>query len=258
MNFCQISNLFGLFPVIYALQHRLYWAAGIISTAVLFSLIYHTDEDNEMALHVDMFGCSLMVAASAYIYMQSDTVVTTGNILTLIFASAAITCYILSGEDTHTEQYRVWHTGWHVFVFYGTCTFLHSYVHTTIRPSNRVMAKPLKPVINRTINRTVSGLRSGINRYLRRGGPKGTGSATGSVTSSVTGSVTSTGVVQCEGEAGVEAVAPEYTGNNLANIRVCIRRPGTYDICKRYRDWQIRENGRSVINAIAGPRVIQF
>lgn len=155
VSFCQLSNLMGIFPVVYCLQHGLYWVALILTVTVTLSLMYHHDESNRVALVADMCGCALLVGAGVYILLNSDEVLTWSNLLTLVFASGAVTSYLAAGDDTESEEYMVYHTGWHVLAFYGIATFLYSYVNTTYRPTlreeSRFLAKSVRPALGRLL-----------------------------------------------------------------------------------------------------------
>lgn len=129
--FCQLSNLLGIFPIVYCLQNKAYWFAAIIGTAVILSLIYHINESNTYALFSDLLGVSLLCAAGFYIIMNSQLILTWSNLMTVAYASAGLTCFVLAGKDIESEEYKLFHTGWHIFSIYGMATFLYSYFNTS-------------------------------------------------------------------------------------------------------------------------------
>lgn len=129
--FCQLSNLLGIFPIIYCIQNRAYSFAAIISAAVILSLIYHINENNRYALFSDLIGVSLLCAAGFYIIMNSQLILTWSNLMTVAYASAGLTCFVLAGKDLESEEYKLFHTGWHIFSIYGMATFLYSYFNTS-------------------------------------------------------------------------------------------------------------------------------
>lgn len=145
--FCQLSNLLGIFPVCYCISYKAYGLAAVVATAVFLSLLYHVNEKNEFALLADTIGCSLLVAGAAIIIKNSRHVITLSNLLTILYASAGMTCFILAGDDTDSDQYKIYHTAWHMFSIYGIGTFLYSYFNTTYEEESksRVLCKALVP-----------------------------------------------------------------------------------------------------------------
>lgn len=129
--FCQLSNLLGIFPIAYCLSYRAYGLAAVVAAAVLLSTIYHVNEKNWLALLADTVGVSLLVAAGVTVIKNSNYILTLSNILTILYASAGLTCFILAGDDTDSQDYQIYHTGWHIFSIYGVGTFLYSYFNTT-------------------------------------------------------------------------------------------------------------------------------
>lgn len=130
MNFCQLSNALGVFIVVYLLQFKMYFFASAVALAVGLSCFYHHDETNVMALYMDMAGCVLLVSCLFYMMLNASAIFTAMNAVSCCLGSAALTCYVLAGEDTSTEDYKLYHTGWHVFVFYSMAAFVYSYVHS--------------------------------------------------------------------------------------------------------------------------------
>ncbi|CAK9025531.1 unnamed protein product [Durusdinium trenchii] len=130
MNFCQLSNLLGLFPIFLALQSRLYFLAAALSTSVLLSFIYHLDEHNELALKADMYGCSLLASFMFYLVLDSESVLTRMNIISIVYGTMAIYFFFGAGNPG-TELYHDYHTGWHVCAVYSVATFVYSYIHST-------------------------------------------------------------------------------------------------------------------------------
>ena len=170
LSFCQISNLIGIFPVIYCIQHGLHWFAAILAMSITLSLFYHEDEDNEIALWADMGGCAVLFACFCYILMNSELVLTWSNMVTLLFASMAGTCYLLAGEDVHTENYLLFHTGWHVFALYAISTFIYSYVNTSVEDNNsRVLAHSIRPTMRKGLTRIVSTYKNIVLRIKNHG-----------------------------------------------------------------------------------------
>ena len=152
--FCQLSNMLGVFPVWLCLTHKAYGLAAIIAASVTLSILYHTDENNELALFADSIGCSLMVALVVTCITRSRVVLTVSNLLTIIYTSAGIVCYLLAGDDVKSAQYKVYHSAWHIFCIYGLGTFLYSYFDTHEEESrSKLLCKPLKPLLKVTIFR---------------------------------------------------------------------------------------------------------
>lgn len=147
--FCQLSNMLGVFPVWLCLTYKAYGLAAIIAAAVTLSILYHTDENNELALLADTIGCSLMFAMVCTCIKRSKVVLTVSNLLTILFTTAGITCYLLAGDDVESAQYKVYHSAWHIFCIYGLGTFLYSYFDSTYEEESRskLLCKPLKPLL---------------------------------------------------------------------------------------------------------------
>lgn len=144
--FCQLSNLLGVFPVVYCLSYRAYGLAAIVAAAVLLSTIYHVNEKNWLALLADTLGVSLLIAAGVTVIKNSSYILTLSNILTIVYASAGITCFVLAGDDTDSQEYQLYHSGWHIFSIYGVGTFLYSYFNSTYEgeeSASKVLCKNL-------------------------------------------------------------------------------------------------------------------
>lgn len=155
--FCQVSNFLGIFPVIYCIQYKAYGIAAVLSIAFVLSIIYHINESNRVFLLADMVGCSLLVAAGALIIKNSKYVLTFSNLMTILYSSAGLTCFVLAGDDTQSEDYKVFHTAWHVFSMYGIATFLYSYFNTTLvereESRSKILCKPVKHLVVRVRRR---------------------------------------------------------------------------------------------------------
>lgn len=147
--FCQLSNMLGVFPVWFCLTYKAYGLAAIIAAAVTLSILYHINEKNELALLADAIGCSLLVALVITCIRRSKVVFTFCNILTIVYTTAGITCYFLAGDNVESDQYKVYHSAWHIFCIYGLGTFLYSYFDTTYEEESRskLLCKPLKPIL---------------------------------------------------------------------------------------------------------------
>lgn len=154
MNFCQISNLLGVFPILLAVQFGIYDLAIAMTFATCLSIIYHYDETNEMALWADIGGCCIVMAFLLQILMNTDKTISFAHLLTMVYSIMAIGFYIMAG-DTGTEQYHYFHTGWHVCMFYATSLFMYTHIHSTVQKgvSKSVITKPIWPSISRGIRR---------------------------------------------------------------------------------------------------------
>ena len=168
--FCQLSNLLGIFPVAYCLSYRAYGLAAVVAAAVLLSVIYHVNEKNWLALLADTVGVSLLVAAGVTVIKNSNYIMTLSNVLTIVYASAGLTCFILAGDDTDSEEYKIYHTGWHIFSIYGVGTFLYSYFNSTYEceeSSSKILCKNL--VTKKKLKVRVSRRRKTISNPWWRG-----------------------------------------------------------------------------------------
>lgn len=149
--FCQASNLLGIFPVIYCIQYKAYGLAVVLSVAFTLSILYHINEENRFFLLADLFGVSLLVAAGLTVYKNSSHVLTLSNLLTIVYSTAGFTCFILAGDDTKSEDYKIFHTAWHIFSMYGIGTFLYSYFNTNdFEHHSKILAHPVKHLVIRT------------------------------------------------------------------------------------------------------------
>ena len=170
--FCQISNFLGVCPVIYCIQYRAYGLAAVLTTAFTLSIIYHINEDNKLALLADTVGCSLLVAAGAYVINRSQYVITVSNLMTILYASAGLTCFVLAGDDTKSQDYKVYHTAWHVFSMYAIATFLYSYFNSSLverdESRSKLLCKPMKHLVVR-IRRGEKHSESSRSIVLRQG-----------------------------------------------------------------------------------------
>lgn len=150
--FCQISNALGIFPVIYCIQYRAYGLAGVLALAFSLSVIYHINEDNKLALLADTVGVSLLVAAGATVLRRSEYILTVSNLMTILYASAGLTCFLLAGDDTQSADYKVYHTAWHVFSMYAIATFLYSYFNSSNERDesrSKILCKNVKHLVVR-------------------------------------------------------------------------------------------------------------
>ena len=173
--FCQLSNLLGVFPVAYCISYKAYGLAAVVAAAVLLSVIYHVNEKNWIALVADTVGVSLLVAAGVTVIKNSNYILTLSNILTILYASAGLTCFILAGDDTDSDEYKIYHTGWHIFSIYGVGTFLYSYFNSScvveesaskILCRNLIQKRKLEVRISRTGKPEKTGRRSWRVRKL--------------------------------------------------------------------------------------------
>lgn len=142
--FCQVSNLLGLFPVVFLVQNERYWLAFFLLTTVVFSIIYHMDETNFTALLFDVSGCTVLLSCLFYLVKNSRYYLTGMTLFSACMLSGATACFVLAGSDTRTEQYGLYHTAWHVFSMYGIGSFMYSYVHTS---EHNWVAQPLYPYV---------------------------------------------------------------------------------------------------------------
>lgn len=162
--FCQASNFLGIFPVLYCIQFKAYGLACVLATAFGLSAVYHTNEKNNLFLLADTVGVSLLVAAGVTVLKNSSHVVTVSNLLTVLYSAAGFTCFILAGDDTDSEDYKIFHAAWHIFSTYGIATFLYSYFNANDafrQNQSRLLAKPMKHLIIRTGRRREAGERTG-------------------------------------------------------------------------------------------------
>lgn len=136
LTFCQISNLLGIFPAILAFQHRLYVLGTVMLLGMSLSIYYHHDESNEIAFLMDVGGCTLLASYMFYILMNAETNLTYVNILTLFYNAMALIFFVAAGEPGD-EDYELYHTAWHVFVFYAASTFVYSYINTTLEKNHK-------------------------------------------------------------------------------------------------------------------------
>lgn len=127
MRLCQASNMAMVVPVAYAIYRRLYWAAGALVASMLLSILYHTNETNELALFADVLGCSIVSSCGFYLILQSTAIVTVWNVLAVVYACAAVTCFSMAGPDTGSDEYDALHSAWHILVVYGITAFLHGH-----------------------------------------------------------------------------------------------------------------------------------
>ncbi len=132
--FCQISNILGLFPVIFLYQNEMYRTAICLVLSLILSLIYHMDETNRTALLFDFSGCCMLSSCMLYLMKTSTYRFTNLNIFCVMMMSAAIYSFIAAGDDTQSEKYEIYHTAWHIFSLYAIGAFVYSYVHSE-RPS---------------------------------------------------------------------------------------------------------------------------
>ncbi len=166
MNFCQLSNILGIFPILLAVQFGLYPLAGAMTASTILSILYHYDETNEHALMADMGGCVLLSACGFYIVMNNETNITFANLLSLVYGVMAMVFFVKAGEPGE-DTYQLYHTGWHICAFFSMSVFVFSYIHSTVIPeeSGSVISKDMKPVLRRTI-RVIPGRFRALRRRL--------------------------------------------------------------------------------------------
>lgn len=131
LNFCQISNFLGVFPVCLAIKFKLYWIAIAMAIASICSIVYHHDEHNDNALYADLFGCALLCATFFYIFFNINTIPNIVNILAFVYASAALTFYYMAGLPKE-PGYETFHTAWHVFAIYAFTLFIYTYINLQV------------------------------------------------------------------------------------------------------------------------------
>ena len=173
MNFCQLSNVLGFFPILLALQYGLYPLAGAMTLSTVLSILYHYDETNENALLADMAGCVLVIACGFYIVMNSETNLTFANLLSVIYAVMATVFFIKAGEPNE-DTYQLYHTAWHICAFYSMSVFVFSYIHSTVIPEETQsrIARDLKPALQRTLTFIPRGITTFRERWGRKVRPQ--------------------------------------------------------------------------------------
>lgn len=151
LNFCQLSNVLGVFPVILAFQHGLYLLGTIMFLGMSLSIYYHADESNEIAFFMDVAGCAMLSSYMFYIVMNAEILLTYVNLLTVSYTGMALVFYVAAGEPGD-EDYPLYHTAWHVFAMYAASTFVYSYINTTLEKDSpsRMSTKAVIPWITAT------------------------------------------------------------------------------------------------------------
>ena len=157
VNFCQISNLLGVFPILLAVQFGMYDMALAMTCATCLSIVYHHDEGNEMALWADIGGCAVALSFVLQTMMNTNMDPSPAHILCVVYAVMAITFYLMAGNPG-TEEYHYFHTGWHVCMFYTTSLFVYTHVHSTTHRnvSKSVITRPIWPIIKSVIGSIIS------------------------------------------------------------------------------------------------------
>lgn len=144
MRFCFLSNFAMLFPMYIAYLHGFVFTAGMVLACMLFSMFYHVDEDNDVGLLIDVFGVIVLTATLFYTLLQSTFVFTPLNLVSVLYAVAAIYCYMGAGEDTTSDCYNDFHAAWHVLAAYGLAAFIYSHANTQLLEYNPSrLSKPL-------------------------------------------------------------------------------------------------------------------
>ena len=206
VNFCQISNLLGVFPILLAVQFGMYDMALAMTCATCLSIVYHHDETNEMALWADIGGCSLALSFVLQTMMNTNMDPSPAHILCVIYAVMAMTFYLMAGNPG-TEEYHYFHTGWHVCMFYTTSLFVYTHVHSTTHRhvSKSVITRPIWPIIKPVIGSVISRARG---KFAALRGVEAT--SDGIQGTGLTAPATDTHFVLIESESGGKTEIPLY------------------------------------------------
>jgi hypothetical protein len=125
--FCQISNLLGIFPVVYCFQKGDFELGMMIALCFFLSFLYHMDERSDLGLLADTIGCSFLIAAFTLCLLKTN-ILTPANLLSACLIASALFYWFEAGDDTETYSYSFYHTLWHAMMVYAISFFVYSYL----------------------------------------------------------------------------------------------------------------------------------